>query len=390
MMREILSYTVAQTPDMVHTLRQMVEIESPSTEPAAVNRLADFVAAQLTQLQASVERIPVAAGGDIVRARYGQGERPIMMLGHLDTVWPLGTLAQRPVRIENDRLFGPGSFDMKGGLTVALHTLRTLAALRLTPPRPLTFLFTPQEETGGKAYRPRLEAEARQSQCVLVLEPPMPGGAVKTARKGAGKIILQARGRAAHAGLAPQQGVSAITELAHQIVRVAELNEADRGITVNVGVIRGGLHANVVADEASAEIDFRFPTLASGQQLVAAIHQLKPVLEGARLEVSGGISAPPLERTDAVVGLYQAANKVATELGFDLPEASAGGASEGCYTAAVGTPTLDGLGPDGDGAHALQEHVLIRSLPQRTALLTGLILTLGQHVEHNKPWSGSQ
>lgn len=376
MMREILDYAVAQTPHMVHTLRQMVEIESPSTEPAAVNRLADFVAEELTRAQALVERLPVVGGGDVIRARYGHGQGPITILGHLDTVWPVGTLAERPVRIEGERLFGPGSFDMKGGLTVALYTLRTLVALRLTPPRPLTFLFTSQEETGGQAYRSLLEAEARQSHCVLVLEPPMPGGAVKTARKGAGKLVLRVRGRAAHAGVAPQHGVNAITELAHQILRLTELNDQDGGITVNVGVISGGLRANMVADEACAEIDIRFPTLEAGQQLVTAIHQLRPVLADARLEISGGLSAPPLERTEAVVGLYQVARQVATELGFDLPEASTGGASEGCYTAATGTPTLDGLGPDGDGAHALQEHVLIRSLPQRTALLTGLILTL--------------
>jgi len=353
-----------------------VEIESPSTEPAAVNRLNDFLAEEFARLDIQVERIPVPNGGDVLCARYGLGNRPIMILGHLDTVWPLGTLSQRPVRVENGRLFGPGSFDMKGGLGVALHAMQALRELNVSPRRPLTFFFTPLEEVGGKAYRDRLETEAQRSQCVLVLEPPMPGGAVKTARKGAGKMTLRVRGRAAHPGLAPEQGISAITELAHQILRLAGLNDPARGVTVNVGVIRGGLRSNVVAAQAEAEIDIRFPTLQDGQQIVAAIHQLTPVLEGASLEVSGDISAPPLERTDSVVALYQQAKRVAAELGFDLPEASTGGASEGCYTAAVGTPTLDGLGPDGDGAHAINEHVLIASLPQRTALLAGLMLTL--------------
>ncbi|MBI3949681.1 MAG: M20 family metallopeptidase [Acidobacteria bacterium] len=375
-MQRIWQYTSTQTAQMIEMLRGLVEIESPSTEPEAINRLGEFLAEQYTQLGLSVERIPTTDDADVVLARYGEGESPIMILGHLDTVWPLGTLAHRPIRIEGNRLYGPGSFDMKGGLAVALHAMEALLKLKLSPRRPITFFLTPFEEVGGKAYRDRLEAEARRSHSVLVLEPPMPGGAAKTARKGAGRLTLRVRGRAAHAGLAPDEGVSAITELAHQVLRLTELNDSERGISVNVGVIRGGQRANVVADEAEAELDIRFTTLRDGEALVAAINQLEPVLSGAKLEVIGGISAPPLERTEAVVALYQRARQIALELGFDLPEASAGGASEGCYTAAVGVPTLDGLGPDGDGAHASHEHVLIPSLPLRTALLAGLLLKL--------------
>lgn len=372
-MQHILDYTLAQAPHIVETLRQMVEIESPSTDPDAVNRLGDYLAEQLAQLEIPVERIPVPGSGDVICARYGQGDHPILILGHLDTVWPVGTLAQRPVRIEEGRLFGPGSFDMKGGLTVALYAIKTLRELKLMPRRPLTFFFSPLEEFGGKPYRHILEAEARRSHCVLVLEPPVPGGAVKTARKGTAKLTLRVRGRAAHAGLAPHQGISAITELAHQILRLTALNDPGRGITVNVGVIHGGLRPNVVADEAEAQIDVRFPTLDQGHEIVAAIHHLTPVLEGAILEVAGDISLPPLERTESVIALYERTRQVAAQLGFDLPEASAGGGSEGCYTAALGIPTLDGLGPDGDGAHAVHEHVLIASLPLRTALLVGLV-----------------
>jgi glutamate carboxypeptidase len=265
---------------------------------------------------------------------------------------------------------------MKGGLTVALFAVRTVRELKLEMNRPLTFFFTPLEEVGSAAYRAILETEARRSHCVLVMEPPVPGGAVKTARKGAGKLTLHIRGRAAHAGLAPEQGVSAITELAHQILRLAAMNDLERGITVNVGVIRGGLRPNVIADEAEAQIDVRFPTLLDGQQILSAISNLKPVLGEASLKVTGDLSVPPLERTESVVALYQQAKAVAAEMGVDLPEAMVGGASEGCYTAAVGIPTLDGLGPDGDGAHALNEQVFIASLPQRTALLTGLLLRL--------------
>jgi glutamate carboxypeptidase len=361
---------------MIDTLRQMVEIESPSTDLDAVNRLGDFLVERLADCGASVERIRVEGAGDVIRARYGQGTEPIMILGHTDTVWPLGTIEKRPVRIEGDRLYGPGSFDMKGGLTVALYALKAIHELGLSLKRPLTFFFTSLEELGGKPYRSVLEEEAQRSHCVLVLEPAFPGGAVKTARKGVAQIILQIRGRASHAGGAPHRGVSAITELAHQILRLNDLQDAKRGISINVGVVRGGLRSNVVADEAEAEIDVRFRTLRDGEDILAAIHRLTPALDEASLEVAGGISVPPLERTEQVIALYEQAKSVAAQLGFDLREAFTGGASEGCYTAALHIPTLDGLGPDGDGAHAVSEHVLISSLAQRTALLAGLIIEL--------------
>ncbi|RMG56575.1 MAG: M20 family peptidase [Acidobacteria bacterium] len=376
MMREILNYARAQTPEMIRTLRQMVEIESPSSEPDAINRLAGFLVDRFAPLSREVDRIPVSGAGDLVRARTGRGEGAILVLGHMDTVWPLSTLRDRPVRIEGEKLYGPGSFDMKGGLTVALFALKTLHALDLRPERSVTFLFTSLEEVGGRPYRHILEREARRCQSVLVLEPPLPGGAVKTARKGTARLILRVHGRSAHAGLAPEEGVNAIIELAHQLVRLASLNEWGEGLSVNVGVIRGGRRANVVPDRAEAEIDIRFSSLEQGKRAIEAIGQFQPILDGAEIEVLGDLSVPPMERTEAIVSLYQRARAIAARLGFDLPEGAAGGASEGSYTAAWGIPTLDGLGPDGDGAHAAHEHVLIPSLAERTALLAALLLKL--------------
>jgi glutamate carboxypeptidase len=259
---------------------------------------------------------------------------------------------------------------------VALHALRAIQDMRLPLERPLTFFFTPYEEMGGEPYREILEAEARRSHCVLVFEPAVPGGAVKTERKGVANLTLCVRGKASHAGGAPHRGVSAITELAHQVLRLNEIQDPGRGVTINVGVVRGGIRSNVVADEAEAEIDIRFRTLREGERTIADIHRLQPVLDGTSLEFAGGISMPPLERTEQVLALYEKARAVATRLGLMLPEASVGGASEGCYTASVNIPTLDGLGPDGDGAHAVNEHVLVPSLAERTALLVGLLMEL--------------
>lgn len=381
-MQNVLDYTSAQLPQMLETLRRMVAIESPSTELDAVNRCVDFLAEQLARLGASVERIPVEGAGDLICARVApvghlrHATSPIMILGHTDTVWPSGTIEKNPVRIEGNRFYGPGSFDMKGGLTVALYALKAIRDLSLPVRHPLTFFFTPLEEVGGEPYRGRLEDEARGCRCVLVLEPAFPGGAVKTERKGVAQLVLRIRGRAAHAGVAPHEGVSAVTEMAHQILRLNQLQEAERGITVNVGVVRGGIRSNVVADEAEAEVDVRFRTLADGERVVAAIRRLTPVLPGASLEVVDEMVMPPLERTAHVVELYKRAKNVAARLGFDLPETSTGGGSEGCYTAALNIPTLDGLGPDGDGAHAVHEHILISSLIERTALLAGLLMDL--------------
>jgi glutamate carboxypeptidase len=299
-----------------------------------------------------------------------------MLLGHMDTVWPLGTLKRRPVRIEGDRLYGPGSFDMKAGLVIALHAIEILKRLKRSPAHPISFFFTSLEETDCEPYQPVLEREALNCDYVLDLEPAWPGGAVKTERKGWGSYTLTIRGRAAHAGADLQKGVSAITELAHQIHALNELTDGESGVTVNVGVVRGGIRPNVVADEAVAEVDLRFRRLEEGKAVDARIRSLRPKLRGAELDIRGKIGMPPLERNEKVLGLYERARDVARRLGFELGEVSTGGVSEACITSALGVPTLDGLGADGDGAHAEHEHVLLPSLVTRAALLSGLLLEL--------------
>jgi glutamate carboxypeptidase len=374
--KELLETAQASLPQMVQDLKSMVEIESPSDSPQALNVLADHLSERLNLLGARVERIPVLRGGDLVTARYGSNERAVMLLGHMDTVWPLGTLARRPVRIEGDRLYGPGSFDMKAGLVIALHSLEILKKLGRVPAHPISFFFTSLEETDSEPYQPVLEREALNCDYVLDLEPAWPGGAVKTERKGSAQYIIKIRGRASHAGSELRKGVSAITELANQIQALNQLTDYDRGTTVNVGVVRGGIRPNVVADEAIAEVDIRFKRLKDGMEMDSRIRNLRPILPGAELEIMGKISMPPLERTEKVLALYGRAREVAARLGFKLDEVSTGGVSEACITSALGVPTLDGLGPDGDGAHAEDEHVLIPSMATRAALLSGLLLEL--------------
>ena len=364
--------------DMVRLLRELVEIESPSDSPAGVAALAERVGRELSALGLTVEQLPVAGSGPILRARTppGGGARPVMLLGHLDTVWPLGTLAARPVRIEGDVFRGPGSFDMKAGLVVVVFALRELA--RRGPLPPVTAFFTPLEEVGCGPYRELMEAEMRAAAAVLDFEPAWPGGAVKTERKGTGSFVLRTRGRAAHAGADFSKGANAILGLARTALEASDLTDLERGITVNVGVIRGGIRPNVVPHRAEAEVDVRFKTLADGRGIEAALRALESRTPGVGLEVEGGLSYPPLERTPAVLRVYEIARDVARELGTDLAEVSTGGASEASFASALGVPTLDGLGADGDGAHAEDEHVLIPSLPERAALGAGLIQRLAR------------
>ena len=354
-------------------LEELVSIESPSTDPPAVARLAERIARELEALGLIGELIPVKGGGPLLRARSApsSGSAPVMLLGHLDTVWPTGTLARRPARIEGDRLLGPGCYDMKAGLVIALFALRALAARGPLPP--VTVFFTPLEEVDCEPYRALMEAEMAASAAVLCFEPAWPGGAVKTARKGSGSFVLRARGRASHAGADLARGANAILEIARQCLRVSELTDTARGVSANVGVIRGGVRSNVVPDLAEAEVDVRFPTLAQGRAIEAAFHALRPVDATVGLEVEGGLHYPPLERSAGVIALYDRAREVAGEMGMTLEETATGGASEASFAGALGVPTLDGLGGDGDGAHAEDEHVLLSSLPRRAALAAGLV-----------------
>jgi glutamate carboxypeptidase len=296
----------------------------------------------------------------------------VILLGHFDTVWPFGTLERMPLHRHGDRLHGPGTFDMKAGIAIALGAI---AALRATgiPHAPVTMLWTTDEEIGSGTSRETIEAEARQSAFVLVLEPALPGGALKTARKGCGEFELTVHGVAAHAGLDPGKGASAIHELAAQIAAIERLQDLPRGISVNVGLVSGGSRPNVVAEEARATIDVRAPTREAADAVESALRRLQPARKGTRLTVKGGFERPAMERTAAVAELFTRASDVASSLGRELREGAAGGGSDGNFTAALGVPTLDGLGAVGDGAHAAHEHVDVTALPWRTALVAGLL-----------------
>lgn len=357
--------------EMAALLRELIEIESPSTSAHGVAALAERVSRELPALGLRPALLPVAGAGPILRARSPDDGSAVMLLGHLDTVWPLGTLAARPIRVDGDLLFGPGAYDMKAGLVVVLFALRLLREAGRRAP--LTIFFTPLEETGGFPYRAVMEAEMRASRAVLDFEPAWPGGAVKTTRKGSGSYVLTAHGKAAHAGADPGKGANAILEIARQAERLSALNDEGSGSSVNVGVIRGGVRPNVVPDLAAIEVDVRYRSMADGERLDTAVRQLRPSVPGVRLALSGGLNCPPLERGPHVLAVYEKARVAARELGLPLEEVATGGASEASFASALGVPTLDGLGADGDGAHAEHEHVLLSSLPERAALAAGLI-----------------
>jgi glutamate carboxypeptidase len=378
----LLDYLQSRQAEMLDFIRWLVEQESMSRDAAATARIADNFAAKLSEIGASVELLADPKFGASVLARFdftsGQAEddKQLMIVGHLDTVWPAGTLAARPFRIEDGRAYGPGIFDMKAGVTIATFALRAIKALGHRTRRRVSMLMTCDEETGSHFSRPFIEDEARRARAALVLEPPIPGGAVKTARKGVGEFEIIVHGKSAHAGNDPRAGVSAITEMAHQVLAINQLMDMDRGTTLNVGVVRGGVLSNVVAAQARAAIDMRFASVEEGHRIEEAMRQLKPSLAGARLEVRGGINRPPLLRTPEIAALFAQARVLAAEIGYDLREGAVGGGSDGNFIAALGVPVLDGLGVDGAGAHAEHEHILIDDLARRATLLARLIETI--------------
>jgi glutamate carboxypeptidase len=299
----------------------------------------------------------------------------VLLLGHFDTVWPVGTIEKMPLRTGDGRLHGPGTFDMKAGIAIAIAAIDALRASGLPHP-PVHMLWTTDEEIGSGTSRGLIEDHASRARAVLVLEPALPGGGLKTARKGCGEFTVTVRGIAAHAGLDPGKGASAIHELAGQIAAIERLQDLPNGISVNVGVISGGSRPNVVAEDARAIVDVRAPTLESAQRVEAAIRALHPARNGTRLTVEGGFDRPPMERTAGVARLFGIAADVAASLGGELREGSAGGGSDGNFTAALGVPTLDGLGAVGDGAHASHEHIDLETLPFRVALVAGILARL--------------
>jgi glutamate carboxypeptidase len=360
-------------------LRRLVEFESHTLDKAAVDRLAEFLANAFRSEGAEAEIIPGIRSGNPLKAvwksRLGAGN-PVLVLGHLDTVWKSGTLRERPFEVKEGKAFGPGVFDMKAGILLSLLVCRALREKNIDPGKDVRFFFAPDEEVGSDQSLHHLNEVSQPCQAVLCLEPPLPGGKAKTFRKGGGVLRLRVRGIAAHAGVDHASGANAVLELSRQVVALSSMTDYERGITVSVGTICGGTASNVVPAEAEAAIDIRVSTKADGEWIIKRIQELPPCDSRCTLSLSGGIHRPPLERTAAVIQLYEKARSLAKELDMELGEGSTGGGSDGCFTAARGIPTLDGLGVDGDGAHALHEFIKIDDIPRRAALLCYLILSI--------------
>ena len=360
--------------------RRLVEIESPSGDEAGSSAVASLLAQTAQDIPgARVEKLPSSNYGEHLRITAFEDapeSDPIVILGHTDTVHPRGSIEQRPWRIEGGKAYGPGVFDMKASCALTIEILRALAALELAPKHPLLVLLTCDEETGSRSGRALVEAAAKNARAVLVLEPPAKGGRVKTGRKGTAIFAIHAHGRAAHAGLEPEKGASAVLELARQTERLHALNDPDGGIRVTVGVFHGGTLSNVVPSDAQIQIDVRFSTPEEAAYIEKQIRELKPFDDRVQLQITGGINRPPLERSSHVLELYSLAEQIAGKLGLSLGEAQVGGASDGNFAAAAGATVLDGLGIEGDGAHAVHEHIIVNNIPLRGALLAGLIASL--------------
>ncbi|HMV83670.1 MAG TPA: M20 family metallopeptidase [Blastocatellia bacterium] len=379
MAEDLLKHFTTQQPVILERLRTLVEYESPSGDGARLDALAQFVAAELREIGMEITLFRHDSAGTNLLARWRGNhradEKQLLIVGHLDTVWPVGTLARLPFRVTTEgAIHGPGVFDMKAGIAVIVEALRRLISHRQPTAHPIALLLTCDEEVGSATSRVLLEDEACQAVAALVLEPPLPGGIVKIGRKGIADFTLRVIGRAAHAGLDPTKGVNAVVELAHQTLRLAAMNDNSHGTTINVGVTQGGTTSNVVPAEASARIDIRFQTPAAWDAIAAQINSLTAVLPDAQLIIEGGLDRPPMPRSAGNLALYEQARQLAAELGFDLREASVGGGSDANFIAACGVPVLDGLGVDGDGAHAEHEHILLADIPRRAALLTSLMM----------------
>jgi glutamate carboxypeptidase len=372
---ERLRYFEARQEEMVQTIREFVAIESPSDNKLAADRMGALLAARFEALGGRAHVHRAADFADSVQIDFPGREqiKPVMLLGHFDTVYPLGTLATMPCHVADGRLHGPGVLDMKCGIALMLYAIQALQTWHAGLPRPVTVFLVSDEEVGSHSSRRITEALARESAAVLVLEPAGPRGAVKTARKGVGEYILHVKGIAAHAGLDPGKGHSAIVELARQITAVFKLNDLRRGLSVNPGVIRGGTRTNVIAAAATVEIDVRIKQAKQAATLDRKFRSLKPFDKHCRLSIEGGINRMPMERTAGVAALYKKAQAITRQIDWKLEEAAVGGGSDGNFTAGMGIPTLDGMGGVGEGAHAVHEHIVISALPRRALLLAGMI-----------------
>ncbi len=359
---------------MLDELGSLVRIESPSRDAKGIREIVRWFERELARTGAHVEVIDEHVHGPNLVARFGEGADPILLVGHTDTVWPRGTLERMPWRVDGDAAFGPGVFDMKAGCLVVLEAIRGLAEHGHRTP--LTVVFNCDEEIGSASSRSIIEREAREARAVLVFEPALPGGRAKTSRSGVANYHVAVTGRAAHAGVDPDKGISAIGAAAGVVTRVHALNDLANGLSINVGVIRGGTRSNVIAAHAELEIDVRFRRAEQAGVVDLAIRDIAGDHNGARIDVTGGIDRPPFERTPHVVELFERAARAANQSGFELGEGHVGGASDGNFTAALGIPTLDGLGVDGMGAHADHEQIVVADLPRRPAMLVRLLLDL--------------
>jgi glutamate carboxypeptidase len=371
-----LHYFEAKQEEMVRTIRELVEIESPSDSKPAADRIGTFLAEKFAALGGDRKLHHVQDFGDHLQVNFAgrTNSKPVLLLGHFDTVYPLGMLETMLCGIAGDRLHGPGVLDMKSGIALILHAIEALQAWNHGLPRPVTVFLVSDEEVGSTSSRKITEALAKESAAVLVLEPAAGlRGAVKTARKGVGEYTLKVKGVAAHAGLDPGKGHSAILELARQILAISKLNDLRRGLSVNPGVIQGGTRTNVIAAEASVDIDVRIKSAKQAAGIDRKLRSLKPFDKHCKLEIAGAINRLPMERTAGVAALYEKAQEITKHIDWKLQEAAVGGGSDGNFTAGMGIPTLDGMGGVGEGAHAVHEFIVIPELPRRALLLAGMI-----------------
>jgi glutamate carboxypeptidase len=364
-------------PQMLAVLRAFVLAESPSLEKTPADRCCGIVAAEWRKQGARVERLAQKHRGDHLRITWEQPKSraagQLLVLGHYDTVYATGTLAKMPFRLSAGKAYGPGAFDMKAGIVQALFALQVLQHAQTPLRKRIVFLWTSDEEIGSESSRKPIEGEACRSDAVFVLEPSLgPRGLLKTARKGVGEAEIIVHGRASHAGLAPQEGVNAVHELARQITRLESWNDLRRGISVNADIVEGGTRVNVIAERARAVVDLRALRLADMRRLEQRLRALRPLSRGARMEIHGGFNRAPMERKVSAA-LFSRAKLLAAQMGLPVGECVAGGGSDGNLTAALGVPTLDGLGAVGDGAHSAHEYALVKAMPERAALLAALL-----------------
>ena len=375
-MQKLTNYFHTKRTEITEKIFQLVEIESPSYHILGNSQAVDWLETEARKISADfqIERIFAEGCGEhlIIRA-FPSDEKPILLLGHTDTVHPIGTKTRNPTRIVSGRLYGCGSFDMKAGCVLMLEALRAFSELNLEPKRPITILLSCDEEVGSRTGREIVEREALKSEFCLVSEPSA-DGKVKTGRKGTGMFQLKTHGIPAHAGLEPEKGASAILEMSKQILNLNSLNNLSKGTTVNVCTIEGGTTSNVIPEHATCSIDVRFSAIGEAERIENEIRNLVPFDEKVSLEIAGEINRPPLERNETVVRLYEKARAIAASFDYELGETQVGGASDGNFVAALGIPVLDGLGVKGAGAHTLEEFIFVDDIPQRATLLAALLL----------------